>query len=390
MKHILMTNNITKEDNSKVINFLKTNPILTNNKKVREFEKKWNKWLGTKYSVFVNSGSSANLLSISYLRTLYKDGEIIVPALTWVSDITSILYCNFKPVFVDINLNNLGANFESIKKAINKKTRAVFLTHILGLNCLSQELLTLLKKKNILLIEDVCESHGASFNNKKLGTYGEISNFSFYYAHHMSTIEGGMVCTNNRKIYEKVRIMRSHGMLRESLDQKMKLNFYKKYPRVNKEFFFVYPGYNLRSTEINAVYGLNQIKRLNKNNRKRIRNFDYFIKNLHSEKYFTNFKMKGSCNYALIIIFEKKFRNFYFRSRFEKILKNNNIEFRRGLAGGGNQVRQPYLGLFRKKYKISGKLSNTDIIHDFGYYIGNYPSLEKNKILNICRILNNI
>ena len=148
MKHILMTNNITRDDNLKVANFLKTNPILTNNKKVREFEYQWNKWLGTKYSVFVNSGSSANLLSISYLRTLYKDGEVIVPALTWVSDVTSILYCNFKPVFVDINLNNLGANFELIKKAINKKTRAVFLTHVLGLNCLSKELLTLLKKYN--------------------------------------------------------------------------------------------------------------------------------------------------------------------------------------------------------------------------------------------------
>ena len=114
----------------------------------------------------------------------------------------------------------------------------------------------------------------------------------------MSTVEGGMVSTNNREIYEKVRIMRSHGMLRESLDQKLKSNFYKKYPKVNKEFFFAYPGYNFRSTEINAVYGLNQIKRLTNNNRKRVVNFDYFIKNLNSKKYFTKFNMIGSCNYA--------------------------------------------------------------------------------------------
>ena len=116
MEHKLMQNNITQEDNKEVIKFLKTNPILTNNKKVLEFEKKWSKWLGVNYSVFVNSGSSANLLSISYLKTLYKKGEIIVPALTWVSDVTSILYNNFKPIFVDINLNNLGASYESIKK----------------------------------------------------------------------------------------------------------------------------------------------------------------------------------------------------------------------------------------------------------------------------------
>ena len=147
MNHPLMNNNITNDDNLKVINFLKKNPILTNGQKVKDFEKKWSKWLGVKYSVFVNSGSSANLLSISYLKTLFKDGEIIVPSLTWVSDVTSILYCNFKPVFVDINLNNLGAITKSIEKAINKKTRAIFLTHVLGFNALSTELLALLKKK---------------------------------------------------------------------------------------------------------------------------------------------------------------------------------------------------------------------------------------------------
>ena len=134
MKHLLMENNITNDDNQSVIKFLKRNPILTNNKKVLEFEKKWYKWLGIKYSVFVNSGSSANLLSISYLKTIHSSGEIIVPSLTWVSDVTSILYSGFTPVFVDINLNNLGANLESIKKNINKKTIAIFLTHALGFN----------------------------------------------------------------------------------------------------------------------------------------------------------------------------------------------------------------------------------------------------------------
>jgi len=147
MKHKLMDNNISQLDNKNVINFLKKNPILTNHKKVEEFEKKWSKWLGVKYSVFVNSGSAANLLSISYLRTLYKNGEIIVPTITWVSDITSVLYCNFKPVFVDINLDNLAANEENIKKAINKNTRAIFITHVLGLNGLTDKILNIAKKK---------------------------------------------------------------------------------------------------------------------------------------------------------------------------------------------------------------------------------------------------
>ena len=390
MKHSLMNNNITPDDNKSVINFLKKNPRLTNGEMVKSFEKKWSKWLGVKYSVFVNSGSAANLASISYLRTLYSNGEIIVPTVTWVSDVTSVLYNNFKPVFVDINLENLAANENLIKQAINKKTRAIFITHLLGLNGLTDGIIELAKKNKILLIEDVCESHGATFKKKKLGSYGSISNFSFYYAHHMSTIEGGMICTNEKKIYETLRIIRGHGLLRESQDTKMKKKTIKKFNHLNKEFLFLYPGYNLRSTEINAVYGLSQIKRLDQNNKNRVKNFSLFLKSLDDEKYMTNFNSEGSCNYAFIIILQEKFRNFNFRKKFENILNKKNIEFRRGLAGGGDQTKQPYLNYFKNKFKIVGNLKNTKIVHNYGYYIGNYPTLKKQKILEICKILNSI
>ncbi len=390
MTHKLMDNNISISDNRTVINFLKRNPILTNSKKVQEFENKWSKWLKVKYSVFVNSGSSANLLSMSYLKTIFSNGEVIVPTITWVSDITSVLYCNFKPVFVDINLSNLAINEEKIEKAINKNTRAIFLTHVLGLNGLTDKILKIAKKKNILLIEDVCESHGAIFKKKKLGTYGQISNFSFYYAHHMSTIEGGMVCTNDKKIYEKLRIMRGHGLLREGKDNKFKSYFANKYKNLNSEFLFLFPGYNFRSTEINAVYGINQLKNLDKNNKKRVKNFSIFLQNLDKNKYFTEFDTNGSCNYAFILIFNKVFRNMSFRARFEKILRKNNIEFRRGLSGGGDQTQQPYFNYFGIKKRIVGDLKNTKIVHNFGYYIGNYPSLKKSKIMSICKLLNSI
>ena len=390
MKHSLMNNNITPDDNKSVINFLKKNPRLTNGEMVKSFEKKWSKWLGVKYSVFVNSGSAANLASISYLRTLYNNGEVIVPTVTWVSDVTSVLYNNFKPVFVDINLENLAANENLIKRAINKKTRAIFITHLLGLNGLTDGIIELAKKNKILLIEDVCESHGATFKKKKLGSYGSISNFSFYYAHHMSTIEGGMICTNEKKIYETLRIIRGHGLLRESQDTKMKKKTIKKFNHLNKEFLFLYPGYNLRSTEINAVYGLSQIKRLDQNNKNRVKNFSLFLKSLDDEKYMTNFNSEGSCNYAFIIILQEKFRNFNFRKKFENILNKKNIEFRRGLAGGGDQTKQPYLNYFKNKFKIVGNLKNTKIVHNYGYYIGNYPTLKKQKILEICKILNSV
>ena len=143
-------------------------------------KKKWSKWLGVKYSVFVNSGSSANLLSISILKELYNSGEIIVPSLTWVSDIAAVIQNGLKPIFTDINLNNLAMNEDEIIKKINKKTKAVFLSHIQGFNGLSDKLLRYLKLKKIPLVEDVCESHGATFKNKKLGSIGLISDFSFF------------------------------------------------------------------------------------------------------------------------------------------------------------------------------------------------------------------
>ena len=386
-----MNNNITFKDRLSLINFLKKDNYLTSGYQVRKFEKIWSKWLGVKYSVFVNSGASANLLTISYLATKFKKGEIIVPTITWVSDITSVLYNNFKPVFVDVNLSNLGASIEEIKKKINKNTIAVFITHVLGFNALTKDLLTFLKKKGIMLIEDVCESYGAKFEKRLLGTFGEISNFSFYYAHHMTTIEGGMVSTNNKNIYEIIKMMRGHGMLRESSDKKIVKKFLKNYSDLNKDFIFAYPGYNFRSTEINAVLGINQIKRLNTNNKRRVGNFSYFIKNIDKKKYFSNFVMKDSCNYAFVIIFNKEYRNLKFRTKFERVLRKNKIEFRRGTAGGGNQLRQPYLKRITKVNALKIKdFQNADIIHFYGYYIGNYPSLKKEKILKICNILNKI
>ena len=275
--HKLMYDNFTKSDLQSVVKLLKTkNIILTQSKNVKKFEIAWSKWLGVRYSVFVNSGSSANLLTIAILKILYKKNEIILPTLTWVSDINSVIQNGFKPVFVDINPKNLCMDENEIIKKANKNTLAVFLTHVQGFNGLSSKLINFLKKRNITLIEDVCESHGATFKNKKLGTFGKISNFSFYYAHHMSTIEGGMVCTSDRKIYEIARMLRSHGMVREVDNNAYEKKMVKKYPKLSPKFIFLYPGFNFRNNEIGATIGLNQLKSLNRNNKIRQRNFKLF------------------------------------------------------------------------------------------------------------------
>jgi CDP-6-deoxy-D-xylo-4-hexulose-3-dehydrase len=384
-----MENNITEKDVDSVINFLRKNKlrIFTQSQKVHKFEKNWSKWLGVKYSVFVNSGSSANLLTLQALKILYGTGEVIVPPLTWISDIASVIQNGFKPVFADINPRTLCMDENEILKKISNKTIAVFITHAQGFNGLSEKLIRVLKDQKVILLEDVCESHGASFKNKKLGTYGLISNFSFYYAHHLSTIEGGMVCTNNKKIYEIIRMLRSHGMLRESGNKKFEDLMIKKYPYLSPKFIFLYPAYNLRNNEISAVIGDNQLKRLSKNNLIRSKNLKIFLNNLNKKIYRTDYELMGNSNYAFPLVLNKK--NFRNRNLLEKTMTKERIEFRRGNAGGGNQLRQPYLKNIIKNINFKN-FKEVDHIHFFGYYIGNYPSLKKEKILKICRILNNI
>lgn len=383
----LMDDNINREDVNSVIDFLNQDPIpkLTNGPKVVEFEKQWSEWLGVKHSLFVNSGASANELTMLALKYMYGDGEVIVPPLTWISDISSVLFAGFRPVFVDVNFENLSFDLNKLKEAITPKTRAIFLTHVLGINGLTDELIKLCEEKNILLIEDVCESHGTRFKNKKVGSFGYASNFSFYFAHHMSTIEGGMVCTNDDKFYQICRALRSHGMMREMTDDTMKQEIIEKYPDLNPDFIFISPAHNFRSTEINAVIGLNQLPRLDDNNKKRVANFNHFISNLNAEKYITELKTTGQCNYAFIVIMREA--SFEKRDQIEAILREKGIEFRRGLSGGGNQMRQPFMTQFN--YDLS-KYPNIEHIHNFSWYIGNYPSLSQEKIDYLLEVLNNL
>ena len=391
LKHPLMKNNFTRSDMSAVKKVISVkNLVLTQSKNVRQFEDKWSRWLGVKYSTFVNSGASANFITLAILKYSNKNknkNEIIVPSLTWVSDVASVIMNGFKPVFVDANLDNLSMNVDQVIKKISKKTLAVFITHTLGFNGLNEKLIKTLKRKKIHLLEDVCESHGATFKNKKLGTFGLISNFSFYYAHHMTTIEGGMICTNDKKIYEMSRILRSHGMLRESGNKSYEKKVIKKNKTLSPQFTFLYPALNFRNTEIGAAIGLNQLKNLSKNNSNRSSNLKYFINLLDENKYWKAFDLKGNSNYAFPIILKTK--NISKRNLFERTLEKSGIEFRRGTAGGGNQLRQPYLKEFSKNINFN-KFKNVDHIHFFGYYIGNYPTLKKSKIKEIAIILNKI
>lgn len=384
----LMNDCITREDKDTLIDFLKGDPIFTQNKNVREFEEEWSKWVGVKYSVFVNSGSSANLLTLSVFKYLYGEGgDILVPALTWVSDIASTIQCGFNPVFVDVNPDTLAMDEDLVVAALTDETRAVFLTHILGFNGLTDTLIETLNERGVPLIEDVCESHGATHGGRRLGSFGLVSNFSFYFAHHLSTVEGGMLCTNDEDIYQAARMLRSHGMVRESTSDALRERYEKENPELNSKFIFAYPGYNMRSSEINAVLGLSQLKRLDANNLKRNSNFKLFIDNLDSTKYKTDFKLEGSSNYAFVLVINEPDPEFC--AKVMAALDCAGVEYRRGTSGGGNQLRQPYLkGIVPDNaYK---DFPNVEHLHFYGFYIGNYPELDQDKIVKLSKMLNDI
>jgi len=383
----LMENNITREDLDTLIEFLKGMPRLTQAENVKALEAEWSEWLGVKHSVFVNSGASANFISMAAIKHLYGTGEIIVPPLTWISDIVSVIHNGFKPVFADINPRNLCMDDEQVIAKLTDKTKAVFITHVQGFNGLTDLLLNTLKERNIPLVEDVCESHGATFKGKKLGSFGLISDFSFYFAHHMSTVEGGMVCTNDKAVYETVRMLRSHGMVREAEDKTIKEKYVKENPDLSPDFIFAFPAYNMRNTEIGAVLGRSQLKRLDENNAKRRRNFEIFLNHLDAEKYRTDFDLEGSCNYAFNLVIKKP--DPAFRSRLEQAMRDGGVEFRRGSSGGGNQMRQPYLkGIVPdREWENYPEMEH---VHFYAYYIGNYPDLEEEKILKLCNLLNKV
>jgi CDP-4-dehydro-6-deoxyglucose reductase, E1 len=383
----LMRANIARDDLDAVIRFLSGDePVLTQSKQVELFEQEWSNWLGVRHSVFVNSGSSANLITLAALRHRDGPGEVIVPTLTWVSDVAAVLHCGMTPVFVDIDPRTLGMDEEQVIERLGPHTRAVFLTHVLGYNALSQRLLDALRERAVPLLEDVCESHGATFQGRKLGGFGLASNFSFYYAHHMSTIEGGMVCTDDSELWSLLRMLRSHGLVRESGSEAVKRRYAEQHPDLTPDFIFALPGFNVRSTEINAVIGRSQLRRLDANNERRRVNLDLFLRHLDPAKYVTDFATEGSCNYALTLVLREPDRTL--RDRVVAALRERGVEFRRGTSGGGNQLRQPYLrGRFSEE-EIRRRFPRVDHVHFNGFYIGNYPELAHGSILGLCDILN--
>ena len=386
----LINDSITNSDKKALTDFInEPNQKFTQGKYVTEFEDKWSLYLGCAYSVFVNSGASANYIMTSIMKEKKGVGEVIVSPLGWVSDVSPLVNLGFTPVFVDVSLNNMSISLENIKNAITDKTVGICLVHVLGFSAINDELVKFAKDNDLFLIEDCCESHGATHKDNlgftsKVGTFGDISNFSFYFGHHITTIEGGIVCTDDVELYNYAKLFRSHGMTREA-SSNLQEYYQIRYPELNPLFTFAVPGYNMRNQEFNAVLGLEQLKRLNFNVDKRSENFGIWLDNLDSSKFFVDYDQNGNSNFALPLILQNKDSDLF--KMCCTLLEDEKIEYRVGTAGGGNQARQPYL----EKYSVvSHELENVNHIHDYGLYVGNHPEFTSEQIINLCEKLNEI
>lgn len=381
LKIKLAEDTISKEDISKLIRWLNTNPILTKKERTLEFEKKFAKWLGVKYAVFVNSGSSANLAAMySLIQTnKLRNKKIIVPAISWATTVAPAIQLGLQPIMCDCNMNDLGLDLDHLEALIKKhKPSLLILVHVLGFSCSDIEYITkLCKKNNIRLIEDTCESIGSTFNGKKLGTFGDFSTFSFFFGHHFSTIEGGMVCTNDKEIYNLIVSVRSHGWDRD-LQPDVQKRMRKKYNvnDFNALYTFYYPGFNIRSTDLQAKLGLIQLDKLNNIVKTRNSNYEYYHRNIVNSYW----KVNPHCSSFV--------SNFCY-----PIITPNKDEVVTALRKGGVECRPLICGSIGQQpfwYNLYGKTSlpNADVVHTRGLYIPNHCSLTRSEQDYIIDIVN--
>jgi len=348
--------------------------------KVQQFERGWSSYIGTKNGIMVNSGSSANLLSLFILANptmsnhIKKDDEIITPAVTWHTTVSPIISIGAVPVLVDISMDDLTIKTDEIEKHINEKTKAIMPVHLLGNPCNMDKIMELANKYNLYVIEDTCEAHGSSFNGNRSGSIGDIGTFSFFFCHHLTTIEGGMIVTNNDEIAELARIMRSQGVIRNTINRKELEEHYNNqgYADIDKSFLFANLGFNLRPTEINGSFGIEQLKKFGNVLDQRIENGKFWENNLRKyEDYFYiphHFDSGSSWyGFALIVKPDAPFK----REDIISHLNKCKIETRPIMAG--NITLQPAMKYF--KYK-AGNLQNADIVHSNGFFWGNHQEIK--------------
>jgi CDP-4-dehydro-6-deoxyglucose reductase, E1 len=373
----LMQTAITDADKKAMIDFIQSSDRYTCGNMVKQFEDAWSEWLGCKYSLYVTSGSTANLLLMAAVKELYdipNGSKVLVPACTWVTNVAPVFQVGLEPVFCDVDLERYSFDIDSLP---NEDIKIVFVTHLLGLNAPLEKLKE--RYPNAIFLEDICESHGVKGpDGKKRGSSGTGSTFSFYYGHHMTTIEGGIISTDNELLYELMKIKRSHGMAR-LLSPKYYEEAINKHPKIDPSFLFLTDGYNFRNTELNAVLGIEQLKRLDENIETRRDNFRCFMEYLDPELFYIPFDDPGNSSFAFPFICKKPED----MPKLKAIFAELGVEYRPIVSG--NLLLHPFL----EKWKDSVDVPNANLLNDNGVYIGNNHFVTKDMMVKVFETIKN-
>lgn len=369
----LQENVITEGDLESLVDFIHKTKRFTQFTNVRAFETAFATWQGCRYCVYVNSGSSANLILVSAAKEAYRwnaGDEVIVPAVTWTTTVTPVMQLGLTPVFVDVNLADLAVDYEKVRQAITPRTRAIFVAHLLGFPAAIERLREIIAGRMILILEDCCESQGALLNDSKVGNHGLGGTFSFYWGHHMTTVEGGMVCTNDEDIYNLLLLKRSHGLARE-LPVHYHAALKAEHPDIDFNFLFLTDGFNVRNTEFSAVLGLEQLRRIDAYIAVRNRNYAAFLTQCRRfSQYLMVVEKNGVSSFVLPFFFWDK----QHKEAFQDVIRSVGIESRPLISG--NLLRQPFLLNYRKRESCP----NAEFIHENAFYIGNNQFVDDNRL----------
>tara|TARA_R110000822_G_scaffold288302_1_gene409582 strand:- start:4234 stop:5388 length:1155 start_codon:yes stop_codon:yes gene_type:complete len=379
----LVRDTIDKNDIDKLIEWLKTYPHLTKGQLTVEYEKRWTEWLGTKYAVFVNSGSSANLLMLYSLIAAGKiklGDKVVVPTVSWSTDLAPVVQLGLEPILCDCNMEDLSIDINHFKNIIKEHNpKVLMLVSVLGLVPQMDEILSVCSSNNVILLEDACESLGSKFKDQKIGTFGLMSSFSTYFGHHISTIEGGMVCTDDHNIYNVLKSIRSHGWDRD-LDQAYVDSLRNQHEATDFEalYKFYYFGFNVRATDLQAFLGIGQLEKLDSIISARQQNYLRYTENIKGSywKAPENTNDKYISNFAYPIIHPR-------REEIVKRLIEENIAARPLICG--SLEKQPF-------WDNGGQVNllNGDIVDKYGMYLPNNHQLRSDEIQKICDIINEV
>ena len=371
---------IDEEDLQDLIAWLKTNPWLTQGELVHEFERQWAEWLSVRYTTFVNSGSSANLLMYDALLLSGKltNKKIVLPAVSWSTSVAPAIQLGFEPILCEADENTFGLDLNCLERLLKAHhPGAVLIVHTLGVPNDMEPLLALKDRYGFILMEDTCAAIGSRYDNQLVGTFGEISTFSFYFGHHLSTIEGGMICTNDERLHDILVQIRSHGWAKDLCPEKAENRASKNNViGFNRPFTFYYPGYNLRSTDLNARIGLSQMKKIDYVVKRRIENHNIYQSRFQGATDFHCQRIDRAviCSIAFAALAQSQAH----RERIAQVLRENQIETRP--LGGGNMSRQPF---WANRYE-STAFPVADRIHETAFQLPNHPRLSSEDIHFIC------